>query len=92
MGMSVLVVFEQLTDVRARHVIHQLSGNQVETLRALEPQLRAISTLETTYLEGNPCQAKEGANYRRKVILALPQITQLDATYVIVFAAHNASC
>ena len=71
----------------------QLSGNKIENIRALEPQLRQISTLETIYLEGNPCQAKEGANYRRKVILALPQITQLDATYVLnALSPFKTSC
>lgn len=38
--------------------------------------------LETVYLEGNPAQKAEGSSYRRKVQLALPQIQQLDATYV----------
>lgn len=62
-----------------------MSNNQIPTLQALEPQLKHISTLETIYLEGNPCQAKEGAAYRRKVILALPQLKQLDATWVSHF-------
>ena len=57
-----------------------MSYNKIESLQALEPQLRQISTLETVYLEGNPVQAKEGVHYRRKVILALPQLKQLDAT------------
>ena len=57
-----------------------MSYNQIATLQSLEPQLKNISTLETIYLEGNPCQAREGASYRRKVSLMLPQIKQLDAT------------
>lgn len=36
--------------------------------------------LETVYLEGNPAQRTEGAGYRRKVKLALPQVAQVDAT------------
>ncbi|THH31449.1 hypothetical protein EUX98_g2745 [Antrodiella citrinella] len=59
-----------------------MNNNKIETLAGLEPQLQHITTLETIYLEHNPVQAKEGANYRRKVTLALPQISQLDATYV----------
>lgn len=39
-----------------------------------------MATLETVYLEGNPVQASEGTAYRRKIILMLPQISQLDAT------------
>lgn len=57
-----------------------MSHNKIDSLQTLEPQLKHISTLETIYLEGNPVQAKEGAHYRRKVILALPQLKQLDAT------------
>ncbi|WFD43038.1 protein phosphatase regulatory subunit Sds22 [Malassezia psittaci] len=44
----------------------------------LGPQL--MPDLETIYLEGNPGQKAEGANYRRKISLMLPQIEQLDAT------------
>ncbi|KAL7279020.1 hypothetical protein ACG7TL_006853 [Trametes sanguinea] len=57
-----------------------MNDNKISTLQDLEPQLKHIKTLETVYLEGNPVQAAEGAHYRRKVILALPQIQQLDAT------------
>ena len=49
--------------------------------------LAKLESLKTVYLEHNPIYfvgCKEGgepdANYRRRVILALPQITQLDAT------------
>ncbi|CAD6901260.1 unnamed protein product [Tilletia controversa] len=38
--------------------------------------------LETLYLEGNPAQRADGPNYRRKVMLACPQIKQIDATFV----------
>lgn len=57
----------------------QANNNQIPTLRALDSQLAHISTLETVYLEGNPCQ-KNDQGYRRKVILALPQVKQVDAT------------
>ncbi|KAI5982031.1 hypothetical protein EDC04DRAFT_3151076 [Pisolithus marmoratus] len=59
-----------------------LGGNKIPDLHALEPQLRHISTLETIYLEANPCQRSEGASYMRKIRLALPQLTQIDATYL----------
>lgn len=39
-----------------------------------------MANLDTVYLEGNPLQAAAGANYRRKVMLALPQVNQIDAT------------
>jgi hypothetical protein len=57
----------------------QLNQNKISTLQTLEPQLGSISTLETVYLEGNPCQ-KADVNYRRKIMLALPQLKQIDAT------------
>lgn len=59
-----------------------LGGNKIPDLHALEPQLRHISALETIYLEANPCQSTEGANYMRKIRLALPHLTQIDATYL----------
>nr|GAT60802.1 predicted protein [Mycena chlorophos] len=59
-----------------------ISGNKIPTLHALDSQLKNISSLRTLYLEGNPCQTNDMAGYRRKIILALPQLTQIDATYV----------
>ncbi|KAK8858646.1 hypothetical protein IAR55_002875 [Kwoniella newhampshirensis] len=56
------------------------SYNKIANLRALDTQLRPLENLETVYLEGNPCQKDDMANYRRKVMLALPQISQIDAT------------
>lgn len=61
-----------------------MSGNKIPTLQALDAELRHIATLETVYLEGNPCQTSDMAGYRRKIILALPQLKQIDATYVEV--------
>lgn len=58
----------------------QLNNNKIATLQALEPQLSTSSALETIYLEGNPVQESEGGNYRRKIKLALPQLSQIDAT------------
>jgi len=58
------------------------NDNRIPDLRALERELGKTTTLETIYLEGNPCQRSDQGGYRRKVILALPQVTQVDATYV----------
>ncbi|KAF7978812.1 hypothetical protein HWV62_44587 [Athelia sp. TMB] len=58
----------------------QLNNNKITTLQTLEPQLHAASALETIYLEGNPVQETEGGNYRRKIKMALPQLSQIDAT------------
>ncbi|KAJ6619697.1 hypothetical protein B0H10DRAFT_2024499 [Mycena sp. CBHHK59/15] len=59
-----------------------MSGNKIPTLHGLDSQLKAITTLETLYLEGNPCQTTDMTGYRRKIILALPQLKQIDATFV----------
>ncbi|KAF5377339.1 hypothetical protein D9757_008022 [Collybiopsis confluens] len=61
-----------------------MNGNQVPDLHALDPQLAHIPTLETLYLEGNPCHKNDASGYRRKIILALKQLKQIDATYVKV--------
>ncbi|KAH9037872.1 L domain-like protein [Lactarius pseudohatsudake] len=58
-----------------------INNNKINTLQALEPQLGTLP-LQTIYLEGNPCQQAEGANYRRKIMLSLPALTQIDATRV----------
>ncbi|GLB40197.1 putative thiamin pyrophosphokinase, catalytic domain [Lyophyllum shimeji] len=59
-----------------------ISGNQIPDLTSLVPQLGGMKSLETLYLEANPCQTKDMTGYRRKVMLALPQLKQIDATYV----------
>ncbi|PLW15181.1 hypothetical protein PCANC_12841, partial [Puccinia coronata f. sp. avenae] len=43
---------------------------------------KAMTHLQTVYLEGNPLQVEMGANYRRKIMLACPQLVQIDATFV----------
>lgn len=62
----------------------KMNGNQIPNLHALEGQLGSISTLQTLYLESNPCQAADMTGYRRKIILALPQLKQIDATCVFL--------
>jgi len=57
----------------------QISGNKIPDLSALDIELRPIKTLETLYLEMNPCQENDRTGYRRKVMLALPQLIQIDA-------------
>jgi protein phosphatase 1 regulatory subunit 7 len=62
------------------YLAYQASYNKIPDLKALDTQLRGTTTLKTIYLEGNPCQTNDAAGYRRKTILALPQVTQIDAT------------
>lgn len=58
-----------------------MNDNNIPNLRALESELGKISTLKTIYLEGNPCQREDEGGYRRKIMLALPQVKQIDATF-----------
>ncbi|CAA7267154.1 unnamed protein product [Cyclocybe aegerita] len=58
-----------------------MNGNQIPDLHALESELKPISTLQTLYLEANPCQTNDMTGYRRKIMLALPQLKQIDALY-----------
>lgn len=60
--------------------VAQASNNQISDMRQVESQLAHIKSLETIYLEGNIVQTDDRAGYRRKVILALPQVQQIDAT------------
>jgi protein phosphatase 1 regulatory subunit 7 len=62
-----------------------MNGNEIPDLHTLEGQLGSISTLETVYLEGNPCQTKDDG-YRRKMMMYLPKLKQIDATYVFYCA------
>ncbi|KAG9011095.1 hypothetical protein FRB94_009238 [Tulasnella sp. JGI-2019a] len=59
-----------------------MNDNNIPNLHDLDSQLASTSTLKTIYLEGNPCQRNDMGGYRRKIILALPQVVQIDATYV----------
>ncbi|TKY86634.1 hypothetical protein EX895_004273 [Sporisorium graminicola] len=60
------------------------NDNRISDLNGLDRELGVsrCPALETVYLEGNPAQKKEGPAYRRKVKLLLPQLKQIDATFV----------
>ena len=51
-----------------------MNHNKIPDLRALDRELRQMTTLETLYLEGNSCQTSDMVGYRRKVMLPLPQL------------------
>lgn len=63
-------------------VCAQANNNLIDDLDKVQGQLKDKENLETVYLEGNPLQANLGVHYRRKMMLALPQVRQIDATYV----------
>ncbi|KAJ2671962.1 Protein phosphatase 1 regulatory subunit 7, partial [Coemansia sp. RSA 1085] len=56
------------------------SGNQLDSFENIEAECAPLSQLRTVYFEFNPLQRAQPANYRRKLMMSLPQITQIDAT------------
>ncbi|KAI8961972.1 protein phosphatases PP1 regulatory subunit sds22 [Daldinia sp. FL1419] len=58
------------------------SYNQLSDFADVERGLADKENLTTVYFEGNPLQLKQPALYRNKVRLALPQVQQIDATFV----------
>ncbi|KAJ2086428.1 formin-binding protein [Coemansia sp. RSA 986] len=71
--LSGIAHLQQLEDLWA-------SGNQLASFDNIETTCGSLKALQTVYLEFNPIQLAQPANYRRKLMLALPQITQIDAT------------
>ncbi|EGZ77258.1 protein phosphatases PP1 regulatory subunit sds22 [Neurospora tetrasperma FGSC 2509] len=60
------------------------SYNMVGDFAEVERELKEKKNLTTVYFEGNPLQLRAPALYRNKVRLALPQVQQIDATFVRV--------
>ncbi|TVY42274.1 Protein phosphatase 1 regulatory subunit [Lachnellula occidentalis] len=60
------------------------SYNMVGDFNEVERVLGGKKGLNTVYFEGNPLQLRGPAVYRNKVKLALPQVMQIDATFVRV--------
>ncbi|ESZ98943.1 putative protein phosphatase 1 regulatory subunit SDS22 [Sclerotinia borealis F-4128] len=60
------------------------SYNQIGDFNDVEEYLRDKEKLNTVYFEGNPLQLRGPALYRNKVRLTLPQVMQIDATFVRV--------
>ncbi|RHZ57847.1 hypothetical protein CDV55_103759 [Aspergillus turcosus] len=60
------------------------SNNELSSFEEVERELKDKEKLQTVYFEGNPLQTKGPAVYRNKVRLALPQVMQIDATFVRV--------
>lgn len=58
------------------------SYNRIEDLANIEQVLADKKNLTTVYFEGNPLQTRQPAVYRNKVRLTLPQVQQIDATFV----------
>ncbi|KAK3984835.1 protein phosphatase [Cladorrhinum sp. PSN332] len=58
------------------------SYNKIADLNEVERELKDKAALTTVYFEGNPLQLRAPALYRNKVRLALPQLKQIDATFV----------
>lgn len=63
----------------ATFVLFQLNDNEISDWNELS-KLSKLSALKTIYLERNPIYEADQGSYRRKVMLCLPQVTQIDAT------------
>lgn len=59
--------------------LSQMNDNQLENWSDLD-ELKSSKALETVYLERNPLQ--KDPQYRRKIMLALPTVRQIDATFI----------
>ncbi|KAK0376468.1 protein phosphatase 1 regulatory subunit SDS22 [Colletotrichum limetticola] len=59
------------------------SYNQIGDFNEVEKELKDKEHLTTVYFEGNPLQLRGPAVYRNKVRLALPQLSQIDASEYI---------
>ena len=55
------------------------SSCQVDSFDEIERVLRDKEKLEEVYFEGNPVQTQNMNSYRRKLLLALPQVQKIDA-------------
>lgn len=58
----------------------QANDNELIALPLLPPS--SHPELKTIYLEGNPIMKSLAGNYRRKVMLEMPQVIQIDAGFV----------
>lgn len=56
------------------------SYNHIADFADVERELKEKEGLTTVYFEGNPLQLRSPALYRNKVRLALPQVSQIDAS------------
>lgn len=59
-------------------------SNQLSSFAEVERELKEKKELQTVYFEMNPLQLMGPAVYRNKIKLALPQVSQIDATFVKV--------
>jgi protein phosphatase 1 regulatory subunit 7 len=59
-----------------------ISYNKIDSFEDVENGLKDLKDLDTVYFEGNPLQLNNPTAYRRKLIMFLPQINKIDATYV----------
>lgn len=63
----------------------QMNDNQIDNWSDLD-ELKNAKSLETVYLERNPLQ--KDPQYRRKIMLALPSVRQIDATFIRFWGAN----
>ena len=75
-----LILWECKTcNLKVRILLFQFNSNSLSDWKDIE-QLSSISTLQTVYFEYNPIS--RDPQYRRKLKLTIPSLTQIDATMI----------
>lgn len=69
--------------------VPQMNDNQIENWSDLD-ELKNAKGLQTVYLERNPLQ--KDPQYRRKIMLALPSVRQIDATFIRFWPHTHTFC
>jgi protein phosphatase 1 regulatory subunit 7 len=82
--LSGLETLEQLQELWASYC-------KISSFDEVEKQLKDKKELQTVYFEGNPLQKNSPAMYRKKVMLALPHIIQIDASKFPPFGCFRGS-
>ncbi|ORX71767.1 L domain-like protein [Linderina pennispora] len=77
-----LTILDEISGIKHLPVLEDLwaSGNRLESFQNIEDECAPIQSLRTVYFEFSPLQTSQPTAYRRKLMLMLPQITQIDAT------------
>ena len=72
---------EKLENLEQLHKLEELwcNDNQISDWNEIR-NIEHMRNLATVYFERNPIQIQKSGDYRRKLKLALPSLTQIDAT------------
>ncbi|CAG1996310.1 unnamed protein product, partial [Fusarium graminearum] len=77
----------KITSIKGLELLSELeelwaSYNLISDYKEVAKYLSDKKCLTTVYFEGNPLQLQEPVAYRNRIRLTLPQVKQIDATFV----------